>query len=90
LVAYVEGYLPAQPERIVFRRGFEFGLIHYPTEVITSLPKHRSEFKALENSVWFDYLVLSRDLDWAEGRGRYELLNANKATPRVKVYRRLR
>jgi len=90
LVTYVERYLPEKPERIVFRRGFEFGLKHFPTEVITSVPKHRSEFKALENAVWFDYLVLSRDLDWADGRARYERLNTMDPLPRVKVYRRLR
>jgi hypothetical protein len=70
--------------------GFDFGLKHYPCEVITSLPKHRSEFKALENTVWFDYLVLAPDNDWADGRDRYQLLNAADPAPRAKIFRRLR
>jgi hypothetical protein len=77
-------------ERIVWPRGFAFGYLHYPAEVITSLPRGRPGFKALEAAVWFDYVVLPRDLDWADDRPRYERLNADDPDAPVKLFRRVR
>jgi hypothetical protein len=87
---YVEPFLTGQPERVMWARAYDYGLRHYPTEVIVWPPKLRSEFKALEQAVWFDYVVLPAGSNWAEGRAHYERVNAADADAPAWIYRRLK
>jgi hypothetical protein len=87
---YVEPYLTGQPERVMWARAYDYGLRHYPTEVIIWPPKLRSEFKALEHAVWFDYVVLPVGSNWAEGRAHYERVNAGDPDAPAWIYRRLK
>jgi hypothetical protein len=91
---YVEHYVGAQPvSRLAFPNGWQFGLLHYPTEVISTLPAGGGELRALERAVWFDYLVLPGNsplaVEW-DARVRYVRVNAEDPEPPLKIYRRLR
>jgi hypothetical protein len=87
---YVEPYLTGQPQRVMWARAYDYGLRHYPTEVIVWPPKLRSEFKALEQAVWFDYVVLPVGSNWAEGRAHYERVNGADPEAPAWIYRRLK
>ena len=87
---YVEPYLAGQPQRVMWARAYDYGLRHYPTEVIVWPPKLRSEFKALEQAVWFDYVVLPVGSNWAEGRLHYERVNGADPDAPAWIYRRLK
>jgi len=91
---YVERYVGARPiSRLALPNGWRFGLLRYPTEVISTLPTGGGELRALERAVWFDYLVLPGDsplaVEW-NGRVRYLRVNAEDPKPPLKRYRRLR
>ena len=87
---YVEPYLTGQPQRVMWARAYDYGLRHYPTEVIVWPPRLRSEFKALEQAVWFDYVVLPVGSNWAEGRLHYQRVNGADADAPAWIYRRLK
>ena len=89
-IAYVNRYIKTTPERIVWQNGFDYGRRHFPSDVIVSVPQDVSTFKALENAVWFDYVVLSTWQTILDDRGRYELVNRDDTQPLLKIFRRLR
>jgi hypothetical protein len=82
---YVERYIDTKAlTRIVPLNGWLFGLRHYPTEMITSVPDEGGDLRRLERAVWFDYLVLPGDTPLAaemEGRIRYIRLNGQDPDP---------
>jgi hypothetical protein len=94
LTGYVERYVGARRlSRLALPNGWQFGLLRYPAEVISSLPRGGGELRALERAVWFDYLVLPGDSPLAgewEGRVRYLRVNPEDPEPPLKIYRRLR
>ena len=94
IAAYVERYMDTrQITRVVLPNGWLFGLRHYPTEVISSLPDGPQQLRELERSLWFDYVVLPGESplgpEW-DGRIRYRRLNADDPQPPLLVYRRLK
>lgn len=90
--SYVERYLAGAPLfRVVLHNGWALGLRRYPVEVVSSVPKTGGEVRALEEAVWFDYLVLPGDSPLAEemaGRARYRLVNDGDPEPPLLIYRR--
>jgi hypothetical protein len=94
LSAYVERYLGSRPlVRVALANGWRYGLERYPTEVISSLPTNRRDLRALEDALWFDYLVVPADAALRpppDGPVRYFLVNTDDPEPPLRIYRRLR
>lgn len=90
--SYVERYLAGAPLfRVVLQNGWVLGLRRYPVEVVSSVPKTGGEIRALEQAVWFDYLVLPGDSPLAEemaGRARFRRVNDDDPQPPLLIYRR--
>jgi hypothetical protein len=94
ITSYVERYADTRGiTRIALISGWQFGLEHFPVEVISSLPEAGGELRLLEQRIWFDYLVLPGNSplgpEW-DARARYRRLNADDPDAPLFVYRRLK
>jgi hypothetical protein len=92
LLAYIERYFgKTSPRTVLFFRGYHMALADPPIEAVVTLPADLPQLRQLEDTVWFDYVILSSrpELRWiVHGRKRYQLVNGDDPEPPVRIYRR--
>jgi 4-amino-4-deoxy-L-arabinose transferase-like glycosyltransferase len=94
ITSYVDQYVGTEPLRcIILPHGFQFGLAHYPVEVVWDAPRNTYELHLLERMMWFDYVILPGDaplgVELDERRRRYQRMNPGEREPPLRIFKRL-